>query len=192
MQKASGDGTPAQPVWHWMSRRCCAKIGKIGSVRKAGRTPRPSAGSAAVPAARELGRPGRPRSQKYEELPMRSVLPASLLALAAFAGATTAARADVFIQVPYVTVRVGRPRAAAAWCAAGPAGCGTEARWLGGWVVRWFHATAGRSRAPSGWGAGATTQPPSHPTTRHDGRPDGVPRGGVRGGAAGRGGAGAV
>ena len=43
---------------------------------------------------------------------MRSVLPASLLALAALAGATAAARADVFIQVPYVTVRVGRPRPA--------------------------------------------------------------------------------
>jgi hypothetical protein len=41
---------------------------------------------------------------------MRSVLPASVLALAALAGATAAARADVFIQVPYVTIRVGRPR----------------------------------------------------------------------------------
>jgi hypothetical protein len=43
---------------------------------------------------------------------MRSVLPASLLALTALAGTTTAARADIFIQVPYVTLRIGRPRPA--------------------------------------------------------------------------------
>ena len=43
---------------------------------------------------------------------MRSLLPASLLALATLAGATTAARADIFIQVPYVTLRIGRPRPA--------------------------------------------------------------------------------
>jgi hypothetical protein len=40
---------------------------------------------------------------------MRSVLSASLLALAALAGTTATARADIFIQVPYVTIRVGRP-----------------------------------------------------------------------------------
>jgi hypothetical protein len=41
---------------------------------------------------------------------MRSVLPASLLALAALVGTTATACADIFIQVPFVTVRVGRQR----------------------------------------------------------------------------------
>ena len=40
---------------------------------------------------------------------MRSLLPASLLTLAALAGTTATARADVFIRVPFVTIRVGRP-----------------------------------------------------------------------------------
>ncbi len=41
---------------------------------------------------------------------MRSVLPASLLALAALAGTATTVRADIFIHVPFVTIRVGRPQ----------------------------------------------------------------------------------
>ena len=41
---------------------------------------------------------------------MRSTLRASLLALAALTGTAAAVRADIFIQVPYVTVRIGRPR----------------------------------------------------------------------------------
>ena len=41
---------------------------------------------------------------------MRSVLPASLLALAALAGTAAGVHADIFIQVPFVTIRVGRPR----------------------------------------------------------------------------------
>ncbi|HZY85810.1 MAG TPA: hypothetical protein VFE78_13330 [Gemmataceae bacterium] len=40
---------------------------------------------------------------------MRSALAASLLTLAVLAGLTATARADVFVQVPFVTVRVGRP-----------------------------------------------------------------------------------
>ena len=40
---------------------------------------------------------------------MRSVLPASLLALSALAGTTATAHADILIHVPFVTVRVGRP-----------------------------------------------------------------------------------
>lgn len=41
---------------------------------------------------------------------MRSALPASLLALAALAGTAAAVHADIFIQVPFVTIRVGRQR----------------------------------------------------------------------------------
>ncbi len=41
---------------------------------------------------------------------MRSALRTSLLALAALAGTAATAWADIFIQVPFVTVRVGRQR----------------------------------------------------------------------------------